>query len=327
MSTISVIIPVYNVEAYLKRCVDSVLSQTFQDFDLVLVDDGSPDSCGVICDEYAQNDKRVTVIHQKNGGLSVARNTGIEWSLKNSSSSWISFVDSDDWVHSKYLEILYNAAIKTNCPVSMCEYVCTEGDNTSINDNLLKPQIRNTIEMYCKKNVVFTVAWAKLYKKECFRYIRYPAGRIHEDEFITYKILFEYKKAAYIEQPLYMYFQNPNGIMLSEWAPRHLDKLDALRERIIYLDKKELVEAKEWTVIMYLSVLRSYGNIMGRDEKYSKELKKMYSMNRVYLIKHPLKLPCWKYKELYIFSFPVLYICYSRIIPFVRGFKGYLKKE
>ena len=106
MPKISVIVPVYKVEKYLRRCIDSILNQTFNDFDLILVDDGSPDSCGDICEKYEKTDNRITVIHRENGGLSAARNSGIKWALKNSDSEWITFVDSDDWLHPDYLKIL-----------------------------------------------------------------------------------------------------------------------------------------------------------------------------------------------------------------------------
>jgi glycosyltransferase involved in cell wall biosynthesis len=111
MPAISVIVPVYKVEKYIHRCVDSILGQTFTDFELILVDDGSPDSCGAICDEYAAKDSRV-VIHQENGGLSAARNAGIEWSFDHSNSGWMTFIDSDDWVHPQYLELLHRACLE-----------------------------------------------------------------------------------------------------------------------------------------------------------------------------------------------------------------------
>ena len=106
MPLISVIVPVYKVEEYLSRCVDSILSQTFEDFELILIDDGSPDNCGKICDEYTKKDNRVHVIHQENGGLSSARNAGIDWAFENSDSEWLTFIDSDDWVHIQYLDLL-----------------------------------------------------------------------------------------------------------------------------------------------------------------------------------------------------------------------------
>ena len=126
---ISVIVPVYKVEEYIYRCVDSILAQSFKDFELILVDDGSPDNCGKICDEYAQKDKRITVIHKENGGLSDARNTGIDWALKN--SNWITFIDSDDWVHTDYLKNLYNAVKENNVDISVCGYVNTTGLSVS----------------------------------------------------------------------------------------------------------------------------------------------------------------------------------------------------
>ena len=109
MPTISVIVPVYKVEPYLNRCVDSILRQTYQDFELILVDDGSPDRCGEICDEYARQDSRVHVIHKENGGLSDARNAGIDWVEANSDSQWLIFADSDDWVHPELLARLLDA--------------------------------------------------------------------------------------------------------------------------------------------------------------------------------------------------------------------------
>ena len=122
MPKISIVVPVYKVEKYLQRCVASLLEQSFTSFDLILVDDGSPDLCGKICDQYAEKDNRIHVIHQKNGGLSAARNSGIDWSISNSDSGWITFVDSDDWVDPQYLECLYNAVKLYKTNISICAY-------------------------------------------------------------------------------------------------------------------------------------------------------------------------------------------------------------
>ncbi|RGM21729.1 glycosyltransferase family 2 protein [Eubacterium sp. OM08-24] len=163
---ISVIVPVYKVEEYIYRCVDSILAQSFKDFELILVDDGSPDNCGKICDEYAQKDKRITVIHKENGGLSDARNTGIDWALKNSNSNWITFIDSDDWVHTDYLKNLYNAVKENNVDISVCGYVNTTGEddlhtkNSEINTLLCTPE-----DFFINNNINAVVAWGKLYKK------------------------------------------------------------------------------------------------------------------------------------------------------------------
>ena len=132
MPEISVIVPVYKVEKYIHRCIDSILNQTFRDFELIMVDDGSPDNCGAICDEYAAKDNRVVVIHQENGGLSAARNAGIDWAFTNSNSEWLNFIDSDDWVHPEYLQKLYDAAKCNNVSVSVCGFERTCGEEPEI---------------------------------------------------------------------------------------------------------------------------------------------------------------------------------------------------
>ena len=227
MAVISVIVPVYNVENYLCRCIDSILAQSFADFDVILIDDGSPDRSGEICDGYMQKDPRIHVIHQSNGGRSCARNAGVEWCLGLSDSDWITFIDSDDWVHPKYLEYLYRAAVSTNTPISSCffskEYLYKEPKE------LDEPEI--TVEtpeqVWCTNRVNATVPVAKLYRKECYASIRYPEGINHEDEFITYQILFQFAFISIVNHPLYSYFQNENGIMLSPWTLDRLSFLDA----------------------------------------------------------------------------------------------------
>ena len=135
MATVSIVVPVYKVEKYLKRCVDSILAQTFTDYELILVDDGSPDNCPEICDELAEKHSQIYVIHQKNGGLSAARNSGIEWALKNSESEWITFIDSDDWIHPQYLESMLNANLRNNTQVCMGQFCFTEKYAVSTDGN------------------------------------------------------------------------------------------------------------------------------------------------------------------------------------------------
>ena len=254
MPKISVIVPVYKVEKYLKRCVDSILSQTFTDFELILVDDGSPDNCPIMCDEYARRDKRVHVIHQVNGGLSAARNTGIDWAFANSDSEWLTFIDSDDWVHEKYLELLYRAVIETGASVSVCANQRTNGTSVEISENDLNHEVYNTEQFFCKDKVIAIVAWGKLYKKVDFLNIRYPVGRLHEDEFTTYKILFKYPRIAFIDAPLYAYFQNAEGIMRSDWSLKRLSHYyDALEEQIEFFLKNEYKEACRLVTRKYIA--------------------------------------------------------------------------
>lgn len=249
MPHISVIVPVYNVEKYLHRCVDSILAQTFSDFELILVDDGSTDNCGKICDEYAKKDNRIHVIHKDNGGLSDARNAGIDWAFANSDSEWITFIDSDDWIHPKYLEALYKAAEETGCKISISGYEETTGNSPVVEENSLLGVTVNTEDFFCEHNVNAVIACAKLYKKVLFKEIRYPIGKLHEDEFTTYKVLFKNDTCAFIDQPLYYYFYNIESIMKSKWTPKRLDAIEALYSRMGFFQKHHFLFAYQYTVI------------------------------------------------------------------------------
>ncbi len=233
MPAISVIVPVYKVESYLRRCVDSILNQTFSDFELILVDDGSPDRCGEMCEEYAGQDTRIHVIHQKNGGLSAARNTGIDWAFANSNSQWLAFVDSDDWVAADYLETLYRAASETECRISVCGFYRTGGEALPKEDSTY--EVMPADAYYCTTQLhegVTAVAWNKLYHKSLFENLRYPVGKLHEDEFTTYKMIYQAGKISVVRGSFYAYFQNQAGIMLSKWNPRRMHILEALEQQI-----------------------------------------------------------------------------------------------
>lgn len=268
MPLISVIVPVYKVEEYLSRCVDSILSQTFEDFELILIDDGSPDNCGKICDEYTKKDNRVHVIHQENGGLSSARNAGIDWAFENSDSEWLTFIDSDDWVHIQYLDLLLSAASEKNAKISVCEYKKVS--------NYLKPtlipssatQKISSEELYTEKNTVATIACGKLYKKSCFKAIRYPVGKIHEDEFVTYKLLFEQPYIVYLDAQLYFYYTNVNGIMCSAWSPKRLDTIIAREEQIAYFRSYGYINALKKSESLLLGYLIAQIDITKNSEKY-----------------------------------------------------------
>ena len=256
MALISVIVPVYKVEKYLYRCVDSILAQTFTDFELILVDDGSPDNSGLICDKYKENDNRVHVIHKENGGLSSARNVAIDWTFTNSDSQWLTFIDSDDWVEPRYLEALYNANIDFNTDVSVCDFLETNDDSepSEIVDFVAKKMNAEdfALEYYRLSNI----ACAKMYKKECFRDIRYPIGKLHEDAFTTHKILFKDLYISVVDAPMYYYYQGTESIMRSSWIPKRLDEFEALRGRIEYFKTNGLSEL--YRVESYNLIYRAY---------------------------------------------------------------------
>lgn len=251
MPLISVIVPVYKVEQYLERCVNSILSQTFANFELILIDDGSPDNCGAICDAYEKKDKRVHVIHQENGGLSAARNAGIEWMFSNSSSEWLTFIDSDDWVHEKYLEVMLDTVLNTKTQIVVCAYKETEGENVVIKE-IVNGKVHETEEFYCNYHVNATIACGKLYERKCFEKIRFPKGKIHEDEYVTHRILFMFSKLSYVEEPLYSYYVNKEGITKSGWSPKRLDSIEAIARQICYMRENGYEMA-------YRYVIRKYG--------------------------------------------------------------------
>ncbi len=234
---ISVIVPVYRVEAYLARCVDSILAQTYRDFELILVDDGSPDRCGGICEEYGRRDSRIHVIHQENGGLSAARNAGTDWVFANSESQWIFYVDSDDWIHPETLACLLDAAESTGVKVSVGGFAETAGDLPEVLPESLVPVIWEPKMFYMEQFVNATVAWGKLYHRSCLEGIRYPVGKIHEDEFVTYRLLFGQEKLAVVAAPLYAYFQNPGGITKKAWSPKRLHAWEAYDQQIAFFQK------------------------------------------------------------------------------------------
>lgn len=292
MAQISVIVPVYKVEPYLRRCVDSILAQTFTDFELILVDDGSPDNCGAICDEYAQKDLRVHVIHQENGGLSAARNAGIDWVFANSDSEWLNFVDSDDWVHPQMLERLYHAALEHDVKVSICGYKETgEAIRWTDADTV---RLWPVEQYYVERNVNATVAWGKLYAKECFADLRYPVGKIHEDEYVTYRILFQFEQVAVIDMPMYAYFVNPQGITKSEWTSKRLDKLDALIEQISFFEKSALECALRRRIISLALFIDEQRNTLKQSaysSVYKHELATMRNCMPYMIIKHHALFP------------------------------------
>lgn len=265
MAIISDIVPVYKVEQFLPRCVNSILSQSYSDFELILTDDGSPDSSGSMCDELAIVDERIITIHQKNAGLSAARNSGIELALVNTESEWISFIDSDDWVHPMYLQYLYSAAVEQASDISVCGYESTPGDNPKVDRNITSSKKVEAEEFYISKPINAMVAWGKLYRKELFRDVRYPVGKLHEDEFTTYKLLFSQKWIAWIDLPLYAYFQNDTGITQSKWNPRRMDGLEAQRQQIRFYEENGLSRVKEYAVKRYISEICSHYYLSRKD--------------------------------------------------------------
>lgn len=254
MPEVSVIVPVYKVEAYLSRCVDSILDQTFRDFELILVDDGSPDSCGEMCESYACRDSRVHVIHQENGGLSAARNTGIDWVFASSDSRYLAFVDSDDYIAPEYLQRLFDAAERTGCSISVCGIAKTGGEPLPRTEEEA-PLVMEAEDYYCSEEIhggVTMVAVNKLYDRALFETLRYPKGKLHEDEFTTYRAVYQAGTVAVLSAPLYGYFQNDAGIMRAKWSPKRLHALEAVEQQIAFAQNENHAKLLRKAVEQYI---------------------------------------------------------------------------
>lgn len=257
---ISVIVPVFRVEKYLSKCVDSILGQTYKNLEVILVDDGSDDSCPQICDEYGQKDCRVKVIHRKNGGLSAARNTGIE----AAEGDVIALVDSDDYIGKYMFEQLLNAMESNGADISMCDYKYVhENDNPSDKDEKHEDVSVMTLDgiqaqyyMYdtYRNRTTFTVAWNKLYKKKLFDGITYPEGRIYEDEARTHALLYRAERIAYVQAPYYYYLQRDDSIVGSSISTKKLQLIDAYVDRLTFYRQKSesMLWQKEVTHSMHM---------------------------------------------------------------------------
>lgn len=269
MPKISVIIPVYKVEDYLHRCVDSVLNQTFTDYELILVDDGSPDNCGAICEDYKARHDNIIVIHKKNGGISDARNAGIEWALKNSDSEWLNFIDSDDWVHPRYLEHLFRAAAESGAGLSVCPYQSVKEDPHD-GDVTFSFRLVDTESEYVRNRIYMTVAWGKLYRKSEFAEIRFPYGKIHEDVYTTYKLLFKHPEIAYLNNRLYYYYYSPNSVMRSQWSIKRLDIVKAKQQQVRYFKRHGYMRA--YALMAELLLKSCVGAVDNLREHYPKRI-------------------------------------------------------
>lgn len=271
MAEVSIIVPVYQVEKYIRQCVDSILAQTFTDFELILVDDGSRDKSGKICDEYAGMDERVKVIHKENGGLSDARNKGMD----RASGNYFMFVDSDDYIAPTMIECLYESIVNENADIAVCNYLYYfENDRSKNFATNIKSEVLSGAEIFYKRKNernygIWTVAWNKLYKSEVFGNIRFRFGKYHEDEFWANDIYQMDIKVVTIPECLYYYRQRDNSIMGKKSIKRNLDILEAFQERInIYLKEEKNAEQAYKVLIYSLEYLaESKRLISNKDDK------------------------------------------------------------
>ena len=309
MPEISVIVPVYKVEPYLRRCVDSILAQTFTDIEVILVDDGSPDGCPIICDEYTQRDKRVKVIHQKNQGVSAARNAGLDWVFANSDSQWISFVDSDDWVHPRFLEHLHRAAVENNVSVSICEYQVEEIFTDYKGNIEYLARKYKTIELYSdqKYNGILGVCWNKLYNKSIIMKKRFSEVLAYsEDVVFENSVLVEVDAIAVLKGKLYYYYMNSESATHQKYTSKEIAGVLALQEQCEKFEAENRHEMAKACRIKVLIKFSSYIDRCGNspeqleNQKFlRRELRKELSKN-----KRRYHLKCSDYEWIYEKAYP-----------------------
>lgn len=231
---ISIVVPVYNVEPYLARCLDSLLAQSYHQIEVIVVDDGSTDGCPALCDAYAQRDSRLHVIHRSNGGLAAARNTGIEVA----SGEWIGFVDSDDWVQPFMYERLLNAAVSNDCNLAVCGIAYAFDDGKIIektgSGSARAMDFQEAITEMNDYRLFDMGAWSKLYRRSLFDSLRFPEGKLSEDFFIMPRLFDLAGQVAYEPSACYFYFQRANSITKSKKI--NTDFFEAAHEQMDYLD-------------------------------------------------------------------------------------------
>lgn len=242
---ISVIVPVYNVEAFLPVCIESIINQTYKNLEIVLVDDGSSDACPEICNNYEKKDKRIKVIHKENGGLSDARNVG----LNEAKGSYITFVDSDDYLGKNFVEITVNRCLKNDADICICDYISVEEkQNAYVHRKQTLEKVYSNRE--CLINTYSPtihgmefVAWGKLYRIDLFKKnnIVFPKGKIHEDTFTTYKVIYNARKIVMVDYVGYYYRQRSGSIMNKKFNKKRLVMSDATKEacEFFLLNKEE----------------------------------------------------------------------------------------
>lgn len=285
---VSVIVPVYKVEKYLKNCLNSLINQTYKNWEAILVDDGSPDSSGEICEDYAARDPRFKVIHKPNGGLSSARNAGIDIS----GGKYVFFLDSDDFLHCNALEKLTEYAEQTNTDIVQCDFLR--------GTDVIFPEILEASFLDYDNHSIFTsfaakiITCGKLYKRNVIGDIRFPEGLINEDDFTTWKFYYNSRKIAVTNTPYYYYTVNPSSIMANQQRKPNLNYFNAYRERISFFDEsgdRDLEAISRIQLMKSLLILYSNEQLIEEERTEIKTLfDENYRSKSLKAIAMPLKL-------------------------------------
>lgn len=323
---ISVVVPIYKVEAYLNRCLDSILKQSYSNLEIVLIDDGSPDGCPKICDDYALRDSRIKVVHKENGGLADARNAGV---IK-STGEYISFVDSDDFVTPDYIENLYRGISEFNADISLATFQSFEREDDICFDkrecrfSLLSKE--SVFERYTSLqtsiSMPFISACNKLYKRALFEGIYYPKGKLYEDSFTSYKLLDSATKIVMTETPLYFYFINPASIMGQKFKEKHLEVLEAFKGAITFFESKGDISVSKmfYAPLVMREIYCWWGcRYVLNDRSKSTEILKQLRQDCAVLKSCSNLSKTWKLALIFFVKFPTLYAIYRMLSPVYVG--------
>lgn len=323
MAIVCVVVPVYNVKEYLRRCLDSILNQSFSNFEVLLVDDGSSDGSEKICDEYACREPRFKVIHQSNQGVSSARNAGLDWAINHSTCRWIAFVDSDDWVHPDYLRFLFEATEKSGAQISMCAYIETEKSVQEYKKEKMALSLITPTEAYtCFGQKISAYPWGRLYHRDCFSKVRYPVGRIYEDIAVTYRLLFMFPQVAMVHNVLYFYYFNKNSIVHRKWDLTKLDALTAFEEQLVFFKQEDRADLEAIVAKGYLDSLSwNYRHLMNSD--YQESVKEHYKK----LLKEKMRCAVREYREILNISFIKDTVYYEVLFPQLVNLYWVLKEK
>lgn len=272
MELISVIVPVYNVEKYLERCVFSILKQTYTELEVILVNDGSTDESGIICDKLKNKDSRIMVLHKENGGQATARNMGI----KVCKGEWICFIDSDDFIREDYIEELHRLCKTYNVPISQCGAIRGTASKFPDEDVEVKEVKWNFKDMYTSSLRVFrAVVWGKLIKAELAKKYPFPEGKIYEDEGPSFKYMYDGKECVVTNKHMYYYYMSSNSTLRNKSKTVRFDVVEIFEDRLQFL-----YERNEYDLISHtekelcIRLMLSYCNAI-KDEKDKEDIKKL----------------------------------------------------
>ena len=279
---ISIIIPVYNIEKYIHRCIQSIINQTYRNIEIIIVDDGSTDNSGTVCDELAKADNRIFVYHKQNGGAADARNYGLE----KATGSYIGFVDGDDFIHPQMYELLLQTAIQYNADLTACKnvreneqkFMASRFDEDTIES---KVKIIDPFEAVIRPHELDICPWNKLYKTSLFEEIKYPAGKMCEDEFVFHHIIFAAQKIRLLDIPLYYYENREGSVMYGINEKRIEDGNEALLDRVSFVAENKWTDILPYAIMNYCDFcIYHYRNLKKNSDEYTKIMERLHDRVR-----------------------------------------------